>query len=995
MSIPSFEPVKKFVRAGAGAGKTTRLTQEVLELAMDFHRQMGRWPKIVLTTFTRKATQELKERLVKSCLKDHPAALEFVQSTSYLTITTMHGLFQTFLSRYGYAMELPSQFKIVDSQQGDYWRKQVLRQILEENNNLGGLEGFSFHRLNESLRLYEAVHWSGDLQPVTKDGLEKLTRELCEQQARELELLVHHITENIDTEKWFSYRDRLDSIVQILKEEKTWEEKRLTLQESLVGLKKPTESKEKAIFSEEFKKHLSDSLKKIKALMADPDLNPIYWDRIESTLDHFSILGRDFITRLVEKKRKEASLETNDLEFFSLYLSKTKTHILEKFSQDFDAWFIDEFQDTSPLQLQVLEQMIGDRSCYIVGDPQQSIYLFRGSRSEVFSQQQKKMIEAGSQVDELRNNYRSQAYLLNFFNDFFTTISKDFSEMEAQKSESLSCAVELNHNVAEEPENELAVLSQRIQELIDAGENLKDICVLCRSRKELEKVQSFLVQQNFPVVSHSSGNFYKRREVIDALALLTFLLNPWDNKNLLTLMRSPWMGFDDEKLVQLVQDKKGNYWTHFRTYFNDNKSHSPGQIVLKAMAEKNTYGVGWVFRRCLIDLGLFDYSVYADKTGRMEANLWKLVNEIEKLSREPGGQLLRLARRGSLASSLEDIGDSGDASSPVEPNKISLMTVHGSKGLQFPFVFMPFLHKRIRETNFSHFCIDAERKLWGMRVPGGIEKEFVGNALEKLNVEQMRQRERKESLRVLYVGMTRASQKLFLSWTGRPETKSWGALFEHYIEVGNKLPQVKWTQWTESQAVSYHSQTETLVPREAFQSQVGRNELQVESYEPTNAVQPKTWQELEAMVEKRWQGTLLHRVFESLKYQEREASLQMAKGWLQERSADIEAAMDFVLENKEVPFADIIQNGEVEWGYQWQKEGQLLERRIDLWGITDKTLYIVDYKTGSSSHREKAFQQMEEYAEALRFFKDWQGPITMIAVFPFEQNLFKKVSANF
>lgn len=100
MSSPTFELNNIIVRAGAGAGKTTRLTQTVLDVAQGFKKKHARWPRVVVTTFTRKATQELRERLVTvTCRDQSQELLQYVSSPSQVFISTIHGVLNLFLKQ--------------------------------------------------------------------------------------------------------------------------------------------------------------------------------------------------------------------------------------------------------------------------------------------------------------------------------------------------------------------------------------------------------------------------------------------------------------------------------------------------------------------------------------------------------------------------------------------------------------------------------------------------------------------------------------------------------------------------------------------------------------------------------------------------------------------------------------------------------------------------------------------------------------------------------
>lgn len=989
MSIPTIKPLRKFVRAGAGAGKTWNLTREVIRLALDHKRQYDQWPKTVLTTFTRKATQELKERLLIYCIKEKPEAIEFVQSTSFLNITTMHGLLSVFLSRYGYAIGLPNQFKIVDAKKADHWRKQILKSLITENIQGKKLQVFEIRRLLQNLKEYERVYWAGESQPMRIEDFQSLMTSALVDLSQRLQQVVGRAQDYTEGEKWTTYWDQLSSMNRCLCSQASWQQKTDALSGLLKELKKPRKSKNNPGLPDEIDLCLREVIDEIKFLATDPQFDACYWKSFAQTLEEFERFAKIFMERLQQKKLQEASLEPDDLEHYSLKLIKTRPDVVKKFSEDCDAWFIDEFQDTSPLQMKILEPMIGNKSCYIVGDPQQSIYLFRGSRSEVFLEKQKQMKAELAELQFLEKNYRSQANLLAFINDFFPKMSSDFSTMEAARNpdeQPLSTVV--SSLEGEELLNEVHLMTKQISELLEKGASPKDFCVLTRTHRDLELVQKTFMKQGFPVISHSSSQFYERREVLDAFSLLQLLLSPWDNKNLILFMRSPWVGFRDDEILKIIGEKKENYWPLFKDYFEKNPDHFAGQCLLEAFAVKSTYGMGWVFRKTMLKLGLIEHSMQIDSTGRREANLWKIINLVEKTSREPGGSLLQLVKEGVQSSNLEEFADASDASSPVEPDKISLMTIHASKGLQFKYVFMPFLHKKPRDTTFTDFCNDQGRRLWSLRVPLVEQSQFVGGILEKLYVFDMKKREAEESLRVLYVGMTRAEEKLFLSWTGSPQKKSWALFVEKYLNSAADFPYLLRNKLEgEIEASVYKLDTVEVDASKMFKS-LDRFDLQPRDFISGTKEELGSWKKVEGQQDQRWQGVVLHKLFESLKNHDVSQVSRLASLWMPEKLDEVKKALSFVYENKELPLAEIIKSGSVEWGYQKQDKNGLIERRIDLWGVVNNELWIVDYKTGSTHFKNKAFEQLEEYKKALCEYLDWSGEVRLAAVYPFSEQSF-------
>lgn len=125
MSSAPFELNHQIVRAGAGAGKTTTLTKTVMETALSFDHSQGRFPRIVVTTFTRKATQELRERLVAGAVATgRNDFLDYVSSRSNLHISTIHGVLSLFLRRYGHLLNWTRDSKYFPRRMDFAWQRQ-------------------------------------------------------------------------------------------------------------------------------------------------------------------------------------------------------------------------------------------------------------------------------------------------------------------------------------------------------------------------------------------------------------------------------------------------------------------------------------------------------------------------------------------------------------------------------------------------------------------------------------------------------------------------------------------------------------------------------------------------------------------------------------------------------------------------------------------------------------------------------------------------------
>lgn len=890
--------MKTFVRAGAGAGKTTNLINQVISQALEFKKTSGKWPKTVLTTFTRKATQELKERLLIHSFKEQPQALEFVQSKSFLNITTIHGLFYTFLTRHGRIVGLSSEFQIIERNQADFWRKQILKDLLTFGKVPDFLGSFGIPRLLESLRDFEKIYWNQSYRPLEFPDFEILYQNHCQKIARELREFKGEASSDLNNERWMEYWKNMEKLIEELSKpspfgefsfenhkslskistdqkvktdngstQREWIRKREILMDLKKRLNKPRKSKNNPGLPEKQNETLKKIFKTLGEFLEKNEFDPKHWPEIANQLKQFNKFARTFIDRLINFKKQEAALEPNDLEFLCLDLTKRYPEKTRGFSNDVDIWFIDEFQDTSPLQLEILETLIAGKPYYLVGDPLQSIYFFRGARSKVFTDKQKQVDQSGGEIKSLSKNYRSQAHLVKFFNDFFSDLfgkqnpmagekpesftkthreidndlSRDdkksknptkkregeikkkkpehrgYSIMKACKGETRGVAVEVSEVHSEEELSEVHLISEQITTLLKEGFSPKDLCVLARTHNGVNKVQRELSKLGFPVISHGRGQFFKRREILDAMGLLRFLLNPWDDENLILLLRSPWVGLNDQQLVDIIGDERFSFWSLFEKFFQNQKDLRSGQILCQALKDKKHFGVGLCFRKALIDLGFLDFSFQGDSTGKTEANLWKLINLVEKHSRQPGQSLLNLVNEGfQSVEDMENFGNVSEAHSSMEPDKIHLMTIHASKGLEFQCVFMPFLHEPPNLSKHQDLSTDEERGLWSLRLDLG-EFEFKGGILEKLVMDQKREREREEFLRLLYVAMTRAENKLFLSWRKEPKEKSWGFKIKDFVEKKYPFPEeIKWSVVTPGEAVHYNSHKKTGKVRPRF-----------------------------------------------------------------------------------------------------------------------------------------------------------------------------------
>ena len=991
MSSAPFELNHEMVKAGAGAGKTTTLTLKVMETALGFYHAHGCFPRMVVTTFTRKATQELRERLIVEAVKiNRGDFLDYISSRSNLHISTIHGVLSLFLRRYGHLLQLDSGFKVLSETEGNYLAKSILRKMLLDNSKM--VEYLELWTVNELVSMLRQFHTlvleNPDSQPASMPDYPQLFQTLVAPTMNTLKKVVDKASAETENKKWQEYFVRLRDVItsiECLRSEADWS----GLEESfrLLG-RKPNFSSKKvgSAFSETYKDDLDRSLKKLKDFIKKSGVSASDWRKASEMASRFLKLAKEFHQQFTDLKCQSGQLEMGDLELLARESLRLQPQVGEAFSQEWDFWLIDEYQDTSPLQVELLRILIGDKKSFVVGDPQQSIYLFRGARSEVFQKKWQEVSELGGELREKMVNYRSDPSLLLFFNEVFAKVGGQFISMEpksqkVQTSKPVAVfALAKDYSLADASDNsEQAAIVQRIEELRSEGAEFQDICLLGRSNAHLSELARNLQSLGYPIHLHAAQGFYDRREIRDALALLRFLLNPHDNVNLLTLLRSPFFRISDSELGQVMQNLQRSLWEILRT------TKSPSVLRLKGYLEMaQEWGTSWAFQRAVLDSGIYDVSSHYDGTGRREANLWKLIKQVKELERTPGSRFLNLAESVGREMDPDECGTESDAVTALEPDRINLMTVHSSKGLQFPHIFLPRCDKVPQGQSNQFFGVDEDSGLWGISWRGPHDGERISSLPEVVAQSRRQQRELEESERLLYVALTRAEKSVFISWSGKVGSGSWAQKLACWADSSGEFKtenfnyRVETGPWTVRPNFTELGQG-VVIPKPLALAEDRSSCLDVETrFSVSEYLEEKmalfqTEQirlevdQIQLRVRASNEGILIHRLMETLHYNWDFDFETVVENWFGRQADKARKAIEFVRNSQEPPLKELIQNGQVEWGFQVPTAKGILEGQIDLWGQDSKGLiWLVDYKSGLDKYIDKAFHQLSLYSLALR-----------------------------
>lgn len=975
----NFNSNTKIFRAGAGAGKTTRLVQEVYDYYKFFKSTNERNPRVVLTTFTRKATQELRERLMHEAQKKKDYDfLNFVLSKNHLFISTIHGTLQLFLKQYAQKIDLDPGFKLTDESELFKRAKIILKKLLSENPQAQELlEEFTFKDLTKLILKHDKEKrvWPQATFFNEEDFLNS-QQEILNHLGGGFKKFSDQIVSESENPKWTEYGRYLKGVGDsfIKAKNKTDMERALNLYNEF---KKPTYSKKAPPFSEELNDNFEEFREEVKKF--DPELfDPTKWNQMIKIYQIFDDLSQKFSKLFDEWKKSSGLISMGDLELYSYELVRKFPEDIYFFSEGFDYWLIDEFQDTSPLQVTLLEKFIHNRKYFVVGDPQQSIYFFRGARVQVFDEMEQKIISENGEAQSLNKNYRSNQNTMSFINYFFKNYSDKFKAMELGGPNATNKAVATIALSQDKESQNLAILNY-IQDVHLQGAELGEICVLGRKNDQLKAIAEILHKKKIPYILHSASGFQERREILDALAILKFLVNPHDNFNLIQILRSPWFKVQDHHIYTVVRSKPESFWQEFQTH-SELADYEAIARLKKYVSETYVEGITQTFQKMLMDSGFFELSYQYDSSGRRESNLWKLLIQLKTEDHAPEFNYIDFIENRKSSLDLDGGSEDSDAVSSIEPNRVQLMTVHMSKGLEFKHVILPFADTEPQITRYLPYAFDNENAKYSLHLK--LDQETGSQSLPaKKVVEKIKDEELAESDRLLYVAMTRAKESLFISTSGSKRSSlSWFKKIKLNMTEGEHDNAgfsyiVSFGPWEDIAFESKTVQSKEIYPKLFDLETLSKKE----STKVTAQIEkPKHQKSLIAILEKANYGRLAHQVFESLKYNKEIPADQNTVN-----------AVKYIQTLSEIPMTEILKNGYAEWGFVVHRDGQSVSGQIDLWGQVGNELWVIDYKTGSSFNSDVAFEQLSHYAKALQNFVK-VDKVNLVALYPFEQKYYVK-----
>ena len=837
--------------AGAGCGKTTVLTERFLGaldgadgLALPVH-------SVVAVTFTEKAARELRQRIRAAChdrLKSAPADQARVwravlRGLEAAPVSTFHEYCSSLLRRHALAARIDPDFAILDESLAGAVRdasvaRCIRRWLAEENEDLVALAvEFGLSGVRDSVAglvarrdATEIQVWEGrtvdevvaDWERFQAERVRPIARGELVKAARDCASCVGSYA--FGHPKLVAFRRELLAglaDVGALADDSEWVGGPLKASAYMPkGLKvthwpSPEINKSVTKSCETFRKAIGEWL-------VFGEFDPAS-ARLGAELGlRFARLAAEARRAYDDAKRARGGLDFDDLLVKTRDFLRVHAALVRNDPVRPPAFvLVDEFQDTDPVQAEILRLLTGDDftggRLFVVGDFKQSIYRFRGARPEIFQGFRGEFPEGGRR--ELSQNFRSTTGVIDFVNAVFADAfpgelprlipgpaahaASDGPCVELVWADEGEDESEKKLKVAEGRGTEAQWLARLLRERLDAGWPVRDratgavrdahpgdVAFLFRAMTDTYIYERALANEGLDYHVVGGSAFYAQQEVQDVVNVLSALEDPLDSVALAGALRSPFFGLSDVALYWLAEGDGDGLSARLgdpsagwlaRLAPDDRRRAARARTLLARWAAlKDRLPIAGLLDRVLVESG-YEPALLGEFLGdRKRANARKLVRLARRFDARGGFTLAQFVAR--LREDLRDPPREGEAATTDEDGtSVRLMTVHQAKGLEFPIVVLPDLNRRSANPH-AGVTFDPDlgplvrlgKEASGPAELGGEDGgppggESLGWALHK-RIEDAESDA--EGLRLFYVAATRARDVLILSSAGKPEQKA-------------------------------------------------------------------------------------------------------------------------------------------------------------------------------------------------------------------------------
>ena len=569
----------------------------------------------------------------------------------------------------------------------------------------------------------------------------------------------------------------------------------------------------------------------------------------------FQTFMSDFVEAYRERKRQENAFEFADISHYTIEILENFPQVRETYQERFHEVMVDEYQDTNHIQERMLELLSNGHNRFMVGDIKQSIYRFRQADPQIFNEKFQRYAHNPQEgkLILLKENFRSSSEVLSATNDVFGRLMDQ--EVGEINYDSMHQLVFVNTKLTPNPENKAEFLlydkddsgqeeeeSQTetkltgemrlvIKEILKLYQEksvaFKEIALLTSSRSRNDQILLALSEYGIPVKTDGEQNNYLQSlEVQVMLDTLRVIHNPLQDYALVALMKSPMFSFDEDELARLSLQKATDKVQEnlYEKLVNAHKqAASQKELIHTDLAEKlnqfmdildswrlyaKTHSLYDLIWKIYNDRFYYDYVGALPNGPARQANLYALALRADQFEKSNFKGLSRFIRM--IDQVLEAQHDLASVAVAPLKDAVELMTIHKSKGLEFPYVFILNMDQDFNKQDSMSEVILSRQNGLGVKYiakveTGAVEAHYpktiklsIPSLTYTQNEKELQLASYSEQMRLLYVAMTRAEKKLYLVGKGsreKLEAKEYPAANNGKLDSNTRLQARNFQDW--------------------------------------------------------------------------------------------------------------------------------------------------------------------------------------------------------
>ena len=776
------------VSAGAGSGKTAVLTQRVItNLKKGMHIN-----ELLILTFTNNAAMEMKTRIKKAILEDEEIKNE-AKLTDSADITTFDAYVLSLVKKYHYLLNLDSDITLIDSSIIKKKKKDFIEEIFDElftqknEKFIKFVTDFGTKNARQTKKTILNLDYSFDLitkkedylnnyieSYYNKNNLDNLFHQFENTLLKRVES-IKNLLLNLSFEVDSDYYDKIYKTLEPLLKSSNYQEIRSNLDFKLSPLRNASDK------AKYYKEQISKIIKDLKSLTEFHE--QVLKDDLLKTKEYAEVII-EILLKLTQKvnayKFEYQVFEFNDISKFALKILDENEDIRNELKNYYKEIMIDEYQDTSDVQEQFIKY-IENNNVYMVGDIKQSIYRFRNANPDIFKIKYDAYKEGnnGFKID-LNKNFRSRGEVLDSINQIFNHIMDDnignanyikehqlifgnntfIEEGNNNYNNNLEIYNYLPDPNFTKEEMEAFIIANDIKKKVTSNYEVfdktlrpckySDFCILIDRTTAFDTYKKIFDFLNVPINIYKDDNIMISDETSLINNIIKFIINIKNNKFnetsrfcFASIARSYLYQLDDQTIYDTISQNKINESEIYEIAYNISKN-------LDSLSNEE------IIKKIIYDYKFYDKMIIAGNLNYRSIILDNLINKFKELNKVN----MTIYEVNDYLDSL--INDEESIKIPALLNKndsVTITNIHKSKGLEYKICYFPSLHKEFNLMDLNNRIIFNTK--FGLILPN-YDNGFKSTFVNFLNKETYIKDEISERIRLFYVALTRAKEKMIM-----------------------------------------------------------------------------------------------------------------------------------------------------------------------------------------------------------------------------------------